>query len=205
VSGRLPFLVAGQIARHCLAPSAGIVISAASGWVATPVTAVHALRGAALADVALDGAPAAPVDVSPDLLRRNELRAAAAAVAGAWVTFDDARRYAGERLAFGRPIAKFQVNRHALVELATWLTAAEALVHDTAFELASGRVADTATARLVAGRTARRVADVAVQLHGGYGYTSEFDVSRAWRDTRALAIGDDGRRHEILAGIGGVQ
>jgi alkylation response protein AidB-like acyl-CoA dehydrogenase len=203
--GTLPMVVGGAVARTLVVLSAGIAVELGDGCDAEPAGALHGLRGGALADVVVRSAHAQPVEVSAQALRRAELREAAAAVAGGWQTFDDAHAYAGQRTAFGRPIGAFQVNRHALAEMATWLTAAEALVHDTAWALATavdGPNADTATARFVAGRAARRVADVCLQLHGGYGYTMDFDVQRAWRDTRALAIGDDERRARLVAGTG---
>ena len=203
--GHLPMVVGGALAQRVLVLGAQVVIEVPPAGRAAPAREPHGLRGGGLADVTLELAPCRAVEIDDELLRRAELREAAAAVAGAWQTFDDARRYAGERTAFGRPIGTFQVNRHALAELATWLTAAEALVHDAAWALASrgGATArDTAAARLFAGRTARQVADMSLQLHGGYGYTMDFDVQRAWRDARALALGDTARRTRVLSGTG---
>ena len=200
--GDLPMVVGGATARQVVVLDAGLRIELNDSCAVQPLGALHALRGGAVADIAVRSAACHPVVVTGDQLRRAELREAAAAVAGAWVAFSDAHAYAGQRTAFGRPIGAFQVNRHALAEMATWLTAAEALVHDTAWSLAHGTdaAADTATARKVAGRTARRVTDMCLQLHGGYGYTMDFDVQRAWRDARASAVGDDQRRAGVMPG-----
>lgn len=200
--GSLPMVVGGAVARLMLVIDQDVVIELSPACAVEPVGDAHALRGGAVADVEVRNAPCQALPVPAEVLDRAALREAAAAVAGGWQTFADARNYAGQRRAFGRPIGAFQVNRHALAELATWLTAAEALVHDTAWVLVQrgGRAsAATATARLVAGRTARRVAEVCLQLHGGYGYTTDFDVQRAWRDARALAVGDAHRQAAVLS------
>ena len=203
--GYLPMVVGGAAVRWLVVLDAGVTVELTAECAVEPTEALHALRGGALADVIVRSAPCRPIRIRDMPLRRAELREAATAVAGAWQTFDDAHTYAGQRTAFGRPIGAFQVNRHALAEMATWLTAAEALVHDTAWGMATGSgatSADTATARLVAGRTARRVTDMCLQLHGGYGYTMDFDVQRAWRDSRALAVGDQARQSRIVPPAG---
>jgi alkylation response protein AidB-like acyl-CoA dehydrogenase len=196
--GVLLSLVGGAVASAGLVVEHRVVVHADDGWEATPLSSPHALRGGALADVTLRHAAVRPVAVPSAVLQRAELREAAAAVGAGWVTFHDAVQYAGQRTAFGRPIGRFQVNRHALSEIATWLTAAEALVHDCAWALATRGAADTAAARLAAGSALRQAADVCLQLHGGNGYTTDFDAQRAWRDGRALAVGDDVRRQAVL-------
>jgi hypothetical protein len=194
-------VVGGSLAAQVVALDRAIVLDVGSGCAVDPLVAPHALRGGAPARVTAQHAPVRELSIPPGVRHRAELREAAAATAGGWQTFDDGLGYAAQRMAFGRPIGAFQVNRHAIAEMATWLTATEALVHDTAWQMAGGRAADNdiATVRLVAGRTAGRVAEICVQLHGGYGYTMDFDVQRAWRDTRALAVGDDERRQRTLA------
>jgi alkylation response protein AidB-like acyl-CoA dehydrogenase len=192
VSGDLPFVVGGVMARRCVLIDSQLVASSEHGWEAIPLLAPHSLRGGAVAAVTLRGAPTQPIDVPAAAVLRHELRQAAAAVGAAHGAFDSAAAYAGQREAFGRPIARFQVNRHALAEVATHVTAAEALVHDTAWTWAHGTPADAtdpAAAKLYAATTAIAAADRAVQLHGGYGYTTAYDAQRAWRDARALVPG----------------
>ena len=188
LSGTLPFVVGGVLARRCLLLDQGVVLDCDRGWQMAAVTAPHAFRGGAVAAVTLRGAPAQPIEVPADALGRHELREAAAAVGAARAAFDGAAAYAKEREAFGRPIARFQVNRHGLAETATHITAAQALVHDTAWQWAAGDTVDPAAARLYAARVAVAAADRMLQLHGGYGYTSAFDAQRAWRDARALLV-----------------
>ena len=187
--GAWPFVVGGQLARECLVLDQHVVVALTSGEV-TGHARPLALRGSAPASVTLNSAAYRKVEIPRPALRRAELREAAYAVGAAWQTWHAGSTYAQQREAFGRPISKFQVNRHALADAATKITAAEALVHDTAWALATGAETDTAAARLYAGRVAAEVADRALQLHGGYGYTTEFDVERAWRDARALRSGD---------------
>jgi alkylation response protein AidB-like acyl-CoA dehydrogenase len=197
-TGTLPFVAGGAFATAVVVLDPGAVVDLTDARVETLPDA-HALRGAAPAAVTVDAAstPAGAVDAAA--VRRWELTLAAAAVGAGWQQWHDAAAYAQQREAFGRPIARFQVNRHALAAMATRLTAAEALVHDVAFALARGHDADPAAAVLYAATTGVEVADRALQLHGGYGYTTDFDVARAWRDARALRI-DSRRLHDRLSG-----
>ena len=194
--GALPFVAGGSFAQRLLLPGVGAVVDLAAARI-EPLVDPHALRGAAPAAVTFDATPYAPVEVEIGALHRWELSQAAAAVGAGWLAWDDAHRYAQEREAFGRPIGRFQVNRHALADAATALTAAEALVHDTAHAIAGGRDADPAPALLFAGQAAVAVADRALQLHGGYGYTTEFDLARAWRDARAVQVRSGRLRNRI--------
>lgn len=186
-SGHLAFVPGGGFAGRVLVLDAGIVIGLAEGAV-TPLDQAHALRGSAPASVTFESAGYERVDVDPAAIARWELAVAAAAVAGAWQTWQDAVAYARQRQAFGRPIARFQVNRHSLADAAAKLTASEALVHDAAVALAAGDSAQTATALLYASATAVTIADRGLQLHGGNGYTTGFDAARAWRDARELRV-----------------
>lgn len=186
-SAHLPFVAGAAAASRCLVLDSGVVVELAGATVAALADA-HALRGSAPAAVTLAAAPFERLVLDAGAVSRWELARAAAAVSGAWRTWEDACGYAAQRHAFGRPIARFQVNRHALAAAATKLTAAEALVHDTAAAFAAGAGADTAVPLLYAATTAAEVADCALQLHGGNGYTSAFDVSRAWRDAREASV-----------------
>ncbi len=144
----------------------------------------------------------------------ERLIAAVAAVAGSQLLLDLTIQYAKDRQAFGRPIIKFQVNRHKIVDMATRIAVARSFVYDVcgAFnEFDSAQSADPAhavpfelvkeisMAKLFATEAAKLVADECVQLHGGYGYIEEFPVARAYRDTRLLSIG--GGTSEIMKEI----
>jgi citronellyl-CoA dehydrogenase len=131
----------------------------------------------------------------------ERLVAAIQAVAGMQLMVDDALRYAGERRAFGRPLASFQVWRHRLaehltaIEAARWLTYRACDLHDRR-QLA---VREISMAKLFACDLAQEVAYDCMQLHGGMGYVLETDVARAWRDVRAMTIA--GGTSEIMKEI----
>ena len=194
----LAFVAGGQLAHECLVLDQHLVVSL-DGARIEALARPLALRGSAPAAVAFDSAGYRKIEVGRAALRRAELREAAAAVGAAQRTWTEAKAYAQQREAFGRPISTFQVNRHALAEAATKVSAAQALVYDTAEALSRGIEVDSAAARLFAGRVAAEVADRALQLHGGYGYTAEFDAERAWRDARALRSGDLTLRARLTA------
>ena len=98
--------------------------------------------------------------------------------------------YAKERQAFGRPIGSFQANRFTLAELATALDVTQAYVDHCLSEHVAGRLTDVdaAKAKWWSAEIQNRVADVGVQLFGGYGYMLEYDVARAWTDARVTKI-----------------
>jgi alkylation response protein AidB-like acyl-CoA dehydrogenase len=124
-------------------------------------------------------------------LQGERLIGAAGAVAGAQRVFDQTLEYARQRHAFGRPIAKFQVNRHKFAEMATKIEAARQLTYTTAWRFANGEypVREISMAKLHASRVACEVADECLQLHGGAGYMREYGVERVWRDLRLNRIG----------------
>lgn len=188
-----------------------LVDAAAWGWAAEPPPAPYGRRAGQAADVTLDATVEADALLAEgadamalmgDRQARWRIDSAGAAVSGMWQTWEDAKAYALQREAFGRPISQFQVNRHALAEAGAWLTAARAAVHDAAQRLTTGSLepGETAALKLYVNRVANDVADRCLQLHGGYGYTMEYDVQRAWRDARHLRLdeaADEGLREEI--------
>jgi acyl-CoA dehydrogenase len=109
--------------------------------------------------------------------------------------------YTQERKAFGRTVASFQVTRHKLAEMATDLESARQLTYYALRLHAAGEhaLAQTAMAKKVATEMCCRVADQALQLHGGAGYMMEYDVQRHWRDARLGPIG--GGTSEIMIEI----
>lgn len=140
-------------------------------------------------------------------LRGERLLAAVRAVAGAQLTFERSLAYAREREVFGRPLAGFQVQKHRLVDMATEVETARRLVYDACDRWNRGADAtrETAMARLAVGETAFRVADAAMQLHGGFGYSEDAWVARAWRDSRFARLGggaDEERREVVAAELG---
>lgn len=124
-------------------------------------------------------------------LQGERLVGAAGSIAGAWLAFHKTLEYAKEREAFGRPIGSFQVQRHRFAEMATELEAARQLLYDTALLVERGEypVKEISMLKLFSGRVVCDVMNRCLQIHGGYGYTTEFWVERAWRDSRLLRIG----------------
>jgi acyl-CoA dehydrogenase len=116
---------------------------------------------------------------------------ALAAVAGAGLTLDMAMGYARQRSAFGRPVAKFQVWRHRFADMATEIAAARSLTYHALRKVVQEEdaVREVSMAKWLSTELAWRVADEAVQVHGGYGYMMEFPAQRAWRDARLGPIG----------------
>jgi alkylation response protein AidB-like acyl-CoA dehydrogenase len=124
-------------------------------------------------------------------LQGERLIAACGQVAGAEGTFQYALQYARDREAFGRPIARFQVVKHRLVDMATKIAAVRALTYETCARWDRGEypVREISQAKLLSAQVACEVADDAIQILGGHGYMAEFPVERAWRDARLARIG----------------
>jgi acyl-CoA dehydrogenase len=116
---------------------------------------------------------------------------ALAAVAGAEQTLDGGIQYANDRQAFGRPVATFQVWRHRFADLATEIEAARSLTYYALRKMVAREDAtmECSMAKWFATELSWKVADEALQVHGGYGYMMEFPVQRAWRDSRLGPIG----------------
>jgi butyryl-CoA dehydrogenase len=104
--------------------------------------------------------------------------------------FEAALKWSQERMAFGHPIAQFQAIQFMLADMATELDAARLLVRQAAWKQDSGArfSLEAATAKLFASEMATRVAHKAIQIHGGYGYSREYPVERAYRDARITEI-----------------
>lgn len=123
------------------------------------------------------------------------------AVGAADDILQNAIAFTRERRAFGKSIAEFQVTRHKLAEMATDLEAARQLTYHALKLHADGEYAlgQTAMAKKVATEMCCRIADQALQLHGGAGYMMEYDIQRHWRDARLGPIG--GGTSEIMTEI----
>ncbi len=125
-------------------------------------------------------------------LESGRINVAARAVGVAHASFSAALKYAHEREAFGRPIADFQAIQLKLADLATETQAARLLTWWAADQLDRGKRADvqTAMAKVFASEVALRSSLEALRVHGGYGYSTEFEVERYYRDAPLMAIGE---------------
>ncbi len=125
-------------------------------------------------------------------LETGRIQVASRALGVARAALDDALRYAQEREAFGKPIWKHQSIGNYLADMATKYTAARQLVLLAAERVDAGERADmeAGMAKLFASEAAMEIALNAVRIHGGYGYSTEFDVERYFRDAPLMIVGE---------------
>ena len=127
-----------------------------------------------------------------EILDGGRIAIAAMGVGLAQGAYDLAFEYAKEREQFGRPIASFQAIQFRLADMATEIEAGRALVYRAAWLKDQGRpfAREAAMAKLFTGELSHRVANWALQIHGGYGYMEESAISRLYRDQKILEIGE---------------
>jgi short-chain 2-methylacyl-CoA dehydrogenase len=127
-----------------------------------------------------------------EILDGGRISVAAMGVGLAQGAYDLAYAYAQERQQFGKPIARFQAIQFKLADMATEIEAGRALVYRACWLKDQGRpfALAAAQAKLYTGELSHRVANWALQIHGGYGYTDEFAISRFYRDQKILEIGE---------------
>jgi alkylation response protein AidB-like acyl-CoA dehydrogenase len=132
-------------------------------------------RGFALAMLALDG---------------GRIGISSQAIGIARGALEAAVRYAGERQTFGQPIIKHQAVGNMLADAATWLDASTLMTLRAAYlkEIAQPFSQQAAMAKLFSTEHAWKICDIALQVHGGYGYVKDFPVERALRDVRVTRI-----------------
>jgi alkylation response protein AidB-like acyl-CoA dehydrogenase len=143
-------------------------------------------------DAILGGAEGAGFAQMMKGLETGRIQVASRALGVAAAAFDDSLRYAQEREAFGQPIWKHQSIGNYLADMATQLTAARQLVRYAAERSDAGERCDleAGMAKLFASEAAMQIALTAVRIHGGYGYSTEFDVERYFRDAPLMIVGE---------------
>jgi alkylation response protein AidB-like acyl-CoA dehydrogenase len=106
--------------------------------------------------------------------------------------YEAALKYSKERVQFGKPISSFQGISFKLADMATEIEASELLLHKAAFLKNEGRPMTkwSAMAKMYASEVCVKVANEAVQIHGGYGYTKDFPVEKFYRDAKLCTIGE---------------
>jgi acyl-CoA dehydrogenase len=123
------------------------------------------------------------------ILTGGRIAIASQAVGVAQAALDAATEYANDREQFGQPIIEHQAIAHKLADMQTNVQAARLLTRDAARQHEAGGASMAASmAKYFASETAVDVADDAVQVHGGYGYTKDFDVERYYRDAKITTI-----------------
>jgi alkylation response protein AidB-like acyl-CoA dehydrogenase len=126
------------------------------------------------------------------VLDGGRISIAAMALGIAQGAYEAAAAYAKERRQFGRPIGTFEGVAFKIADMATELEAARALVYRAAWQKDGGRDFSVAAAqaKLYASEVSSRVTNAAVQVHGGYGYITEYKVERYLRDAKLTEIGE---------------
>jgi len=144
------------------------------------------------ADAVLGGTPGHGFAQMMKGLEIGRIQVASRAVGVGQAAFDDALRYARERQSFGQPIWQHQQIGAYLADMATKLTAARQLVRFAAERYDAGERCDmeAGMAKLFASEAAMEIALNAVRIHGGYGYSTEFDVERYFRDAPLMIVGE---------------
>jgi alkylation response protein AidB-like acyl-CoA dehydrogenase len=132
------------------------------------------------------------LEYGKQMLTCGRITIAALGVGIAQAAYERALSYSRSRQAFGACISSYQLTQEKLADMATGIRAARLMTLQAAWLKERGEkcVGEAAQAKLLASETALRVCDAAIQIHGGYGYTDEWDVHRHWRDARMLTLGE---------------
>ena len=126
------------------------------------------------------------------ILSLGRIAIAAMTVGLAQACYDESLKYARERQQFGRPISSFQAIQFKLADMAMEIELARLMYYKAAWQHMQGQpfTREASMAKLFASESAKRAADQAVQIHGGYGFMDEYPVSRYWRNVKAHEIGE---------------
>ncbi len=186
--------------------SAFIIESRFPGWKVAREEKKMGINATATAEIALEdcevpagnllGAEGIGFRIALRTLDDGRVGIAAQATGIAQGAFDEASKYAQQRVAFGQPIANFQAIRFMLADMATEIEAARILLRRAAwlqdqvgFSTTEPRYTlEASIAKLFASEMAHRACDKAVQIHGGYGYSREYPVERMYRDQRITEL-----------------
>ena len=136
------------------------------------------------------GRPGDGLKIGLATLDTGRLGIAAQALGIAQGAFEAALKYSKERQQFGKPISAFQTIQNYLADMATGIEAARALLYRACALKDSGQPfsIEAAMAKLLCSKTAREVSNLAVQIHGGCGYSKEYDVERFFREAKVTEI-----------------
>ncbi len=160
------------------------------GWHSQPTRAVI-LDNVRVPAANMVGAEGEGFRIAMQGLDGGRLNIGACSLGGAQRCLDEAVAYTKSRQQFGRPIADFQNTQFTLADMATELEAARALLYTAASKVTANAPDKTrfaAMAKRFATDTGSKVADQALQLHGGYGYLMDYPIERFWRDLRVHSI-----------------
>ncbi len=131
-------------------------------------------------------------EYAKQILNSGRITIAAIAIGIAQAAYEKSLSYSRDRSAFGESISEFQLVQEKLADMITGINAARLLTYYAAHLKDKGKsiASEASQAKLFSSEMALRVCDNAIQIHGGYGYTDEYDIHRHWRDARLLTIGE---------------
>ncbi|MGK5113206.1 MULTISPECIES: acyl-CoA dehydrogenase family protein [unclassified Geodermatophilus] len=180
-----------------------LLVEPAPGLTVSPGLPKLGYRGVEACEVALDGVRVPAGRVLGGVpghgwaqmmsgLEVGRIQVAARAVGVAQAALDDAVRYSQERETFGRPIWQHQAVGNLIADMATKVRAARLMTVDAAERFDSGERSDleAGMAKLFASEVAAQVTLDALRVHGGYGYSKEYDVERYYRDAPLMIVGE---------------
>jgi len=159
------------------------------GMRANPVSSLF-LEDVRVPEENLLGAPGDGLKIGLNALDTGRIGIAAQALGIAQAAFESAVKYSKERQQFKKPISSFQTIQNYLADMATEIDAARLLLYRACALKDAGRPfgTESAMAKLYCSTTASRVTNLALQIHGGYGYSKEYDVERYFRDAKVTEI-----------------
>lgn len=150
------------------------------------------------------GAPGDGASIVFSSLANTRISAAAGAVGCAQACFEIALKYCNERVQFGQPIGRYQMNQELIARMATDIEAARLLVYKAAWQKDNGNLNngyEVAQAKFMAGEVAMRCAETGMRIMGAYGYSTEYPMARFYRDipTYVLVEGSANVCKQIIA------
>ncbi len=198
------FIVLCQTDPHAKPPYRGqctiIVEKGAKGLEATEITAKMGIRGTSTAELSFTDVRVPLTNLLGEenkgfyqvleFFDESRVEIAAQALGIAQGAFDRALDYAKQREQFGRKLVDFQVTQHKLADMATKIETARLLTYKAAWNYDQKRIDPklTSMAKMFAAKVAVEVADEAIQIFGGYGYITEYEVERFYRDAKITEI-----------------
>jgi butyryl-CoA dehydrogenase len=159
------------------------------GMRANPISSIF-LENCHVPEKNMLGHPGEGIRICLETIDAGRIGIAAQAIGIAQAAFEASVRYSKERQQFQKPLASFQTIQNYLADMATDIDAGRLLLYRACEALDSGYFfsSEAAMAKLYCSEMAMRIASKALQIHGGYGYSKEYDVERYFRDAKATEI-----------------